>query len=136
MKVRAIILVCMAFPMLIFSATVKNQLMSIGFLKVSQGFRCTQTETGSLDEGERSGIRVYLEAGHYYEIYGACDNDCQDLDMKLYDLNGELASRDISSDDIPIVSCNVYVTAWYILKVKMYDCSEDPCSYGVAVFGR
>ena len=70
---------------------------------------------------------VYLVEGTTYRIYGACDDDCADLDMEVYGNDGNLADRDTARDDTPYVqitpprSGRVYVRLW------LYACRAERC---------
>ena len=67
---------------------------------------------------------------------GVCDEDCQDLDLELYDGYGNLISQDDSVDDAPVVEVSVVQGGAFTLRVMMYECTEDPCYYGFGVFGN
>lgn len=79
---------------------------------------------------------VTLQAGTEYKIFGACDEDCADLDLELRDESGRLLAEDSEDDDYPIVSVRPRFTQEYAFKVTMADCWRAPCGYMVGVFGR
>ena len=74
---------------------------------------------------------VYLTRGVTYRAYGACDDNCSDLDMEIYDAAGNLADRDAAANDTPYVqitpmaSGRAYVRAW------LYACGNEPCYVGL-----
>ncbi len=90
----------------------------------------------SLDSGEEESHWVTLYRGDSYTFLGACDNDCGDLDLFLYDEDGDEVDSDVSVDAIPTVSVNPRRTGDYRIKVKMYSCSVEPCFYSVGVYSR
>lgn len=66
---------------------------------------------------------------------GVCDADCGDLDLALYDENGNLVSEDETTDDVPAVTVEPRWTGPFTLRVDMYQCTEEPCVYGFTVVG-
>jgi hypothetical protein len=44
-----------------------------------------------------------LYGGFSYLILGACDGDCGDVDIRLYDENGTEIDSDTSNDAVPFV---------------------------------
>ncbi|MGA7935472.1 MAG: hypothetical protein WCA35_18115, partial [Kovacikia sp.] len=71
-----------------------------------------------------------------YGLIGVCDRDCRDLDLRLYDENGNLVAADTSSDDTPFVSLTPRWSGQFYLRVDMANCRANYCYYGVGVFGR
>lgn len=112
----------------------QTQMFNIGYTYGTRGFSCSFEKYGTLNDSYYRNHQVYLRAGNYYEICAVCDNDCEDLDIKLYDGFGNLVAEDESTDDFPMVFCNVISSGYFTIKVIMADCSNEPCSYGVAAF--
>ncbi len=78
----------------------------------------------------------YLTAGERFDIVGVCDQDCNDIDLYLYDNNGNLITQDSGTDDVPLVGVDIYRTGSFTVKTKMYNCRTSSCYYGLAVFRR
>lgn len=89
--------------------------------------------TGSLNDDNTEWVVVNLLKGNTYYLLGVCDNDCSDLDLKLYHSN-TLISEDIASDDYPLVSVSPTADTQYRVQVVMAGCSLSPCRYGLAVY--
>jgi hypothetical protein len=89
-----------------------------------------------LNHRREQNITLQLRAGVDYVIAGACDRDCSDLDFTLYDENGNYIDSDTGSDDFPIVEVTPQWTGPFTLKVHMYQCSVNPCHWGVGVYRR
>lgn len=70
---------------------------------------------------------IYLREGVSYRIYGACDNDCSDLDMEIYGADGNLADRDIATDDTPYVQITPAETGRHYVRTWLYACTAEPC---------
>lgn len=89
-----------------------------------------------LDDNGEERLHFTLQKGMTYAIVGVCDEDCSDIDLELYDENGNSISADYSSDDYPIVEVTPAWTGQFSLDVDMYSCSADYCYYGVSIFSR
>lgn len=81
-------------------------------------------------------IRINLRAGKSYAIVGVCDRDCRDLDIALYDSAGNWIASDFKNDDTPTIIVNPNRSGAYRIRVKMANCNNNPCYYGVGAFGR
>ncbi len=85
--------------------------------------------------GTRRSLRLTLDGGRRYEAVGKCDNDCSDLDLRLYDENDRLVDSDVLSDATPIVAVTPRHTATYRLEVDMHACRTPTCGWGAVVLG-
>lgn len=96
------------------------------------------TKVGLLKDGEYTNLDVTLVVGRDYRLVGVCDQDCADLDMKLYNKSGSLVASDTSTDDIPLVDVSPVAAGDYTLKVSMADCnnSRSGCYYGVTLLRK
>jgi hypothetical protein len=65
-----------------------------------------------------------------------CDEDCSDIDLYLEDENGNEIDSNVSTDDVPIIECRPAWSGRFQIRVRMYECSVEPCYFGVGVFGR
>ena len=87
--------------------------------------------TGVLRDGTYRIHSVTLRAGYSYTLAGACDDDCDDLDLQIFDENGNLIDEDLLEDDIPVVSVSPSWTGVFRVKVIMASCYIEPCRYAV-----
>jgi hypothetical protein len=101
----------------------------------SQGYSPVLSDVDTLNEGQTMNYTLTLRSGRNYAILGACDEDCADLDLYLYDGNGDLISNDAETDSYPEVRVSVSRGGEFYLKVTMYGCSSEPCYYGFQVYG-
>jgi hypothetical protein len=116
---------------------VRRMLQQAGHTFEERGYSMThQIFTGSLNNRTNEFVTVRLDIGTAYALMGACDTDCSDLDLTLYDPAGNQVSQDVEMDDFPIVSVTPTRTGTYRVKVTMATCSAEPCRYGVGVFGK
>ena len=119
-----------------YEQQVLAQLGEAAMVFTSAGYAPILVEEGNLTDGDSEAFTVVLETGHSYMLMGVCDEDCLDLDLELYDGYGNLVSQDESEDNAPIVEVSVATSGEFTLRVTMYDCTEDPCYYGVGVYGE
>jgi hypothetical protein len=116
---------------------VRRQLQEFGARFEDQGYRMIhRIYTGALDDGESEAVELSLDIGTEYQIVGACDEDCTDLDFVLYDGSGREVDSDLLEDDVPVVAVTVTRSGAFRLRVAMAACSEEPCRYGIGVFGK
>lgn len=120
-----------------YTEEVAAQLIFIGRKYIEAGWTSShEPYLNSLRANNSYYIPYYLRAGNSYSIFGVCDGDCSDIDLSLYDNNGNLIAQDNDSDDYPIVSANIYRSGSYQIKVRMYSCRTQDCLYGLAAFQK
>lgn len=91
---------------------------------------------GSLRANASESQTITLTGGRHYMIVGVCDNDCTDIDLRLYDEDGDMIGSDIEDDDTPIVQVSPESTGRYRVRATMAACSVAPCRYGVGIYVR
>jgi hypothetical protein len=89
---------------------------------------------GSLDDGESERLTIRIGAGMETQLIAACDTDCSDIDLTLYDSSGREVDSDVALDDFPIVSTRAGKDASYTILVQMVDCDAEPCRYAIQQF--
>lgn len=103
----------------------------------SNGLQLThQPWIGSLGDGESTRLGLNLDGGTAYMLVGVCDNDCADLDFRLFDPNGNEVAADVATDDTPVITITPRRGGQYTLQAVMADCRNAPCRYGIGVYGR
>lgn len=95
-----------------------------------------ETQIGSVADDENESFNLTLHSGTAYALVGVCDNDCSDLDLVVFDADGEQVDSDIQTDDVPIVQVSPRETQRYRVKVLMATCKTSPCWYGIGVYGK
>ncbi|HKC46675.1 MAG TPA: hypothetical protein VKB45_18245 [Gemmatimonadales bacterium] len=116
---------------------VENQLKNAAKTLSDKGYDQThETQVGSLHDDENDSFTLTLHSGTTYALVGVCDNDCKDLDLVLYDADGDQVDSDIQNDDVPIVQVTPRETQRYRVKVIMANCQTSPCWYGIGVYGK
>ncbi len=142
-RVRSVLI--LVFPLLIFTAgsvqaqwqeQVNNYLETASSMARDEGLRqMEEPRTGSLDAGEEESQSLSLQSGNHYMMVAVCDNDCTDIDLRLYGPNGDQIDVDVELDDTPIVDVAPGRSGTYRLEVVMVTCSTEPCFYGVGIYG-
>lgn len=56
-------------------------------------------------------------------IYGSCDSDCYDMDLFLYNSQGQLVSQDTASDAAPVLVAPY--TGYFEINVAMPNCAHS-----------
>ena len=116
---------------------VRQQIQVAAATVEEEGFEMThEVLTGSLNDDAAANVTLELAIGVEYMIFGACDQDCSDLDLTIYDAAGNQIDSDLELDDVPIVTVTPARTGTYSIRVAMATCSVEPCRYGIGAFGR
>lgn len=89
--------------------------------------------SGQLADGQSRSVDVELTAGKYYNVFGRCDQACEDFDLTL-SANGKTIASDTNSDDEPLLSFKAEQGGRHQLNISMEDCDNDSCAYSVQVF--
>jgi len=91
---------------------------------------------GSLRDDETTTHMMDVVGGNQYVLMGACDNDCTDVDLKIFDTAGNLLMQDIAVDDTPVLLFTATGSGSYRVQVIMATCNRSPCFYGVQLMAR
>jgi S1-C subfamily serine protease len=92
------------------------------------------TLLGQAAQSASDSREVPLEKGVRYIITARCDADCHDVDLTLTDAQGKAVQSDADGDAFPTIGFVPEQTGVYRVGVRMSQCSDDPCVFGVAVF--
>ena len=87
----------------------------------------------SMKRNQYQDITYRLVEGVPYIFTGVCDEDCNDLDLKLFSGSTKIR-EDVDRDDMPTLVFEPAWTGTYTLRVLMVNCTNEPCRYGVGVF--
>ena len=92
-----------------------------------------------LDDGGRGQYEYTLTRGATYRFFGVCDEDCDDLDLVVYDARGNRVASDFAMNDRPVVNFTVprgTSATDYTVEVRMASCSYEPCQFAVGHLRR
>jgi hypothetical protein len=110
-------------------------LQSVEEVMEGEGFARTHDyETGSLRRGGSETIRVHLESGVTYVLLGACDTDCDDVDLRVFGPRGALLDSDLETDDNPVLSVTPTLSGVHNVRVTMASCDTSVCYYALGVY--
>jgi hypothetical protein len=98
-----------------------------------RGFTMDDYFIGTLAQGERYELNASVSRGDEIVITGACDQDCNDLDLIIYDDRGRELDRDVLVDDLPVLNFRAPYSGDYTIEAVMYHCSVNPCYFGVSL---
>jgi type II secretory pathway pseudopilin PulG len=119
-----------------YQAQVDSQVRSAEAAYRAVGYnRVLGTGSNSLADDAKANFTMNLSAGQRYSVFGACDKDCSDLDLKVFDPAGNQIAADTATDDVPTLSFGAASSGSYRLEVTMYACSTSPCFYAATVVG-
>ena len=116
---------------------VTNQLLGVAFAAGFAHYTLThEPRIGTLYHRESETTTLTLRQGVTYAIIGVCDEDCRDMDLMLYDDNGNRVRADMTPSRYPVVEITPRWTANFTVQSQMYQCSVSPCYYGLGVFAE
>lgn len=113
-----------------------NQLQERHNSLIKDGYGVTRYLIGSLDDSRTDTWTMHFNAGRTYTVSGACDADCRDIDIEVTDLNGKVIVSDTQVSDLPQVSFDVHSTGDLRVKITMYQCSANPCFWGLGIWSK
>ena len=87
---------------------------------------------GDLTPGEAREFDLELPGGSPVVVFGLCDSDCTDLDLRVYAPSGEVVGVDAEPDAGPRVLVDPEEAGTYRLEVSMEACEGESCAFGVA----
>jgi hypothetical protein len=92
---------------------------------VGYGFRDNSLNTGYIVAApDRHYDVVYrLKAGYAYAFIGVCDEDCRDVDLTVYDTNGNKIAENIAADDNPWIWIFVVGDGEYRIRATVPKCN-------------
>ena len=89
--------------------------------------------TSTLEVGKTRNYLVTLYAGNEYRVQSCGDSSVTNLDVLLYDTEGNLLARDDSDNREPLMSFNPDRTATYYVVVYLRGVKEKKSDAGVAM---
>ncbi len=102
---------------------------------MSNGFERTHERVaGVLQQGHNASLDFDLQAGATYLLAGICGQDCEGLDLRLYDQHSRLLQERSNARGSPLIMHDALAAAAVTLRVRMAACSREPCDFEVAVF--
>ncbi len=97
------------------------------------GLRTVSTARGVLSNQNTADHYFNVVAGPSYVVIGACDENCSDVDLGVYNGSGAVVGTDVEDDDAPVVAFEATETGRHQFTVLMSTCTGN-CNYGVRVY--
>ena len=100
-----------------------------------------KTVTGTLGEMGRRLVTLEVPRGLTGDLilFGNCDDNCNDIDLTVFNSKGDFIGTDEADDDLPAIwlkslKAGDKLTA----EVFMYDCMDenDACTFNLSLFKR
>ena len=91
---------------------------------------------GRLAEDATESHQMQVVAGNDYALMGGCDNDCTDINIRIFDAAGTMLMEDVASDDTPVLTFTAQTSGRYRIESVMHSCSRNPCFYGVQLMAK
>jgi hypothetical protein len=103
-----------------------------GYMKVAGPF------AGGLSTQQSRRYPLTLRAGQDYRVIAVCDSRCGDIDLRLYDANGNQIAQDVLNDNVPTLAIRPSATGPHSIEIDMYQCTAapDPCWYALNIYTR
>lgn len=107
-----------------------------GFLESASGFNLLgDIQRGVLRTNGEMSIAVTLLEGADYMVVAYCGENCGNLDLALFDAEGNEVLADRLPDTEPILALSAEKTGDYQIVVETGECLEHGCSVAVGVMG-
>lgn len=80
---------------------------------------------------------VPLTGGTAYTFLGACDGDCNNVDIELIDMRtGGVVASDMLGDDYPVVNFTPPADGQYMARLLLQNCTVAPCYTGTRMLSQ
>jgi hypothetical protein len=92
--------------------------------------------SGALGAGDRTRFRFPVLTGVDFLAVAVCDQDCGDLDLLLYNLEGDQLDSDVALDAHPSLGITTETSGIAEVEVVMVQCRLEPCAFTLKVWYR
>ncbi|MBI5513038.1 MAG: hypothetical protein HY909_04675 [Deltaproteobacteria bacterium] len=80
-----------------YNMTLRARQFAAGYIPVTDIYR------SQMYQGQHIRVTVTASAGRCYRVLGVGGPGVQDLDLRLYDMNGNMLDQDIATDNFPVL---------------------------------
>lgn len=85
----------------------------------------------AMQPGTDNRMVLPLTAGTPYTFIGACDDDCNNVDIELISMTtGGVVASDVLDDDFPVVNFTPTENGQYMVRLILQTCTMAPCFAG------
>lgn len=89
---------------------------------------------GRVSAGGETRFTAKLNGEINYDIIGACDKNCDELNLSLNNADGEGIAMDKKQDGVPIISFTPPSSNDYQITVTVDECKTENCEFGILLF--
>lgn len=90
---------------------------------------------GKVRKQAESPFRATLYPGTEYIFVGACDENCQGLNLALKDVNSQVVAASEKTEALPVLAFTPSVEGEYQVAAKPGECTTpNGCSFGMGIF--
>ena len=101
----------------------------------SEGYQVIFIQIDNIRKGIIDSQTYPLKSGNKYGIIVVGDEDrIQDIDLKVYDQNGNLVGKDNDSENIAMVKVSPHKSQKYKISVSAYKMDHTDGFYGVIIY--
>ena len=104
-----------------YTQQVLLQLRIAALAYLFEGYVAVSRKGNKLNHGRSERYSITLQPGHSYRIQGVCDEDCDGLDLVLYDNSGHLVTHSLKEGSLPTLNIPDWRSGQFMLKVKMHE---------------
>jgi len=88
-------------------------------------YRIAHMEVDRLERKEHYRFQRKLYSSNVYKIIGVGGQGIKDLDIKIYDSNGNLLAKDTSEDNFPEITVDINETDVYTIEAIAFELEDD-----------
>ena len=90
--------------------------------------------SGDLVKNDTATLTFTVGSAREYTLIGACDDDCNDLNLELYAPGNKPIAKHRGLSKSPIIRAYLRPGVQYELDVSLANCEVDVCSYAVGIY--
>lgn len=114
---------------------IRNRLDRAALDLREEGFERMHAYPGLLSDDAANVVTLRLTRGKDYGLIAVCES-CSGLDLVLYDEENNLIASGVGAGNHPVVTVIPRRTGQYKLVLRMAECAESSCYYGIGVLER
>ena len=89
-----------------------------------------EARMGVSNGGKNASESFDLRAGVHYAVVGVCDENCSDIDLRLFGPTAAKLAEDVQQNATPVLEFTAPAAGRYRLQIEMVACSANPCAWG------
>ena len=90
-----------------------------------------RVRSASLERGASRRFDYEFERGAGTVFVGVCDDQCEDINLTMYDKKGKVLLQDLADDDLPVLELGPMPGQKVTIEITMVKCKAKACDVGV-----